>query len=400
MTSARLPVTLALVAYHKADVIGLVIESAANGSVPPDLVVVSDDGSTDGTPDVAEDACRRVGLPCRIVRHQRVGLYRIQTMRNTVASEALDGVIVLSDSDCVIGPLMLETHREIHERHPSAVGTGTRFEYLAGTSGDFTSQYSTLEFAHCGHANYLVPYGANMSFRKSLWRELGGFDRAYEGKYGYEDHEFVMRAELSGATIQSDPAAYVHHCPHDTVFGNRNSMSNVELFHRQFGRDGYGEERTFIREVALPWYWRGHRKAPLLGTDRLELDAWGALPGFHLPLHLRAVVDHDVLTAPVVRLLEEWSPDTHDAVRGLLGALQNRVLHAAPAHHLFAKLRWLIDNHPDRTAQLRRELNDWLDWSQHLSPLPMPQPAAKSATPSRQPRAATPAFMSRANESA
>ena len=49
----RQPITLAMVSYRKASVLPLVIESAASGSLVPDLVVVADDGSDDGTPDAA-----------------------------------------------------------------------------------------------------------------------------------------------------------------------------------------------------------------------------------------------------------------------------------------------------------------------------------------------------------
>ena len=56
MTTRQLPLTLVLVSFNKADVIGLAIDSVARGSIRPDLVVISDDGSTDGTAALARSA--------------------------------------------------------------------------------------------------------------------------------------------------------------------------------------------------------------------------------------------------------------------------------------------------------------------------------------------------------
>lgn len=199
-----LPVTLALVSYNKADVIGLALASAAAGSRRPDLVVISDDGSSDGTPDVAEAKARELGLPCLILRHPRVGVYRIQAMRNACAAHALEGIVMLSDSDCLFGERSIESHAALHERHPLAVVSGPRYEFLAGTAGPFTSTMTTLEFAHCAAAMHAVPVGANFSFHKQTWRLLGGFDRAFDGSYGLEEFEFSARGS-SGTAARCTP---------------------------------------------------------------------------------------------------------------------------------------------------------------------------------------------------
>lgn len=382
-TRRRFPITLAMVAYHKADVIGLVVDSAARSSMPPDLVVVSDDGSTDGTGDVAEETCRRHGIAVRILRHPRVGTYRIQAMRNSAAAASLDGMILLSDSDCILGRYTLEAHYRIHERFPDAIGTGARFEYLEGTSGDFTSMYSTLEFSHCPVGNYMVPYGANMSFTKRMWRWLGGFDRAYDGNYGFEDHEFLYRAQLAGAVTYSDPAAHLFHCPHETVFGHRDPSHNVSMFNNTFSRSYGHEEWMFLRETVLPSYWRGHRKETLLGPGRLELDRWGAPPGYHPPPHLALVESLEPIVGPVRRLFEAPSEERRRELRDFIHRIQlDRVLPHSPAESLVGNLRWIVDSFDLSTAARRDELtamlDRWLQWQRavdHRRGLANPAPS-------------------------
>ena len=316
MSSRSFPITLVLVSYNKADVVSLAIESAARGSMPPDLLVVSDDGSDDGTPDVAEAAAKKAGIPCRVIRHQRVGRYRIQAMRNTCASNALDGVVYLSDSDCIFGHHSIESHYLIHAHHKDAIGTGPRYEYLEGTSGPFTSTFTTLEFAHFPHGTHCVPVGANYSFTKRFWKRQGGFDRAFDGSYGMEEFEFSARAESSGAACVSDPGAYVFHCPHETVFGNRSPYRNIAVFDRKYERDHIGEEHFFIERRVVPWYWRGRRKKPLVG-DALQLDSWGAPDGFVPPLHLQLSRTLSPLIGPVESFLGRQNGQTLESVRAI-----------------------------------------------------------------------------------
>jgi glycosyltransferase involved in cell wall biosynthesis len=368
MTRKTFPITAVLVSYHKADVIGQVIGSLAAGSVVPDLLVVADDGSSDGTPDVAEAAAKRAGIPARILRHPRAGRYRLQTMRNSGISLALEGVVIVSDSDCIFDRYTVESHAEIQRVHPLAIGTGPRFEYLEGKSGPFTSMYTTLEFAHFRSANYMVPFGANLSFRKSLWRRLGGFDRAYEGNYGFDDHEFCIRAELIGGVCVADPGAYVYHCPHDTIFGGRPIEYNAILFKNSLRRDLLSEQWLFLSRYVMPWYWRGNRKTPLLG-DKIALDEWGAPPGFRPPVHLQMTRSLAPLLDRVARALSTGSEKD-------LGTLKKFVEHFNPNHlprtHastvLMDELRPIVGGYSERTGETRATLMKLFVWYEKARP--------------------------------
>jgi len=353
------PITLVLVSYNKASEIGLAIESAATGSMKPDLLVISDDGSDDGTPETAVATAARFDIPCHVTRHPRVGVYRIQAMRNTCVTNALEGVVYLSDSDCIFGPHTIETHFEIHCRHELALGTGPRFEFLEGASGRFTSTFSTLEFAHFPGATHCVPVGANLSFRKSLWRELGGFDRAFDGAYGMEEFEFNARALRLGASAVSDPGAYVFHIPHETVFGARSPLRNLHVFDRKYGVDHLAEERYFVGNRVTPWYWRGGRKQPILG-DRVVLDEWGAPSGFVPPLHLQLSRTLQPVIDIVRDALATEAPQQHQPLRRLAAfTIDNLMLaQTSPASAYITDLQWVLE-HVTSPADVRRRLERW-----------------------------------------
>ncbi|MBK8978314.1 MAG: glycosyltransferase family 2 protein [Planctomycetes bacterium] len=360
MTGTRIPLTLVMVSYNKADTVGLSIESAATGSRKPDLIVLSDDGSSDGSPDVAEAAARRHGIPIHIVRHPRVGVFRLQTMRNTCTQNALDdGIVFLSDSDCLFGEFAIETHERMHLENPVAVGTGPRFEFLQGNSGPFTTTFTTLEFAHFPTATYVVPVGANYSFRKSLWERLGGFDRAYDGAYGMDEFEFALRAEQAGAVCVSDPGAYVFHIPHETVFGNRAAFRNIGVFDRTFGISHVAHEDEFIRDHAVPHYWRGGRKTPRVGA-RLRLDRYGAPDGFRPPIHLRLMHTLEPLLAPARRLVEKRGHDEVIALRGVIDSIKEQLLARVSPGNIFQQDLRAILRQETTLPRIVERVKHWL----------------------------------------
>lgn len=360
MTDRPFPITLVLVSYNKGDVVSLALESAAASSMPPDLVVLSDDGSSDGTPDVAEKTAKKLGLPIRIIRHQRVGVYRIQAMRNTCAANALEGGIVyLSDSDCLFGEYTIESHCAIHREHRDAIGTGPRYEFLEGSSGPFTSTFSTLEFAHFPYGMHCVPVGANYSFKKSFWKRQGGFDRAFDGSYGMEEFEFSARAESVGAACVSDPGAYVFHIPHETVFGHRLPFRNIEIFDEKYERDHLTEERFYIEKRVVPWYWRGGRKDPLLG-DKVKLDSWGAPEGFVPPLHLKLSRTLQPMIEPVNKYLDSGSRGDLAALKEFPKKLDWKLLgKTSPALIYLQDLNHVLEN--AKGEDLNKRLRYWLE---------------------------------------
>lgn len=361
-----LPITLAMVSYNKNDTIALSIESAAKGSMKPDFLVISDDGSSDGTPQIAEETARKLGIPCRIIHNLRVGRFRLQTMRNTVANNALNGVVYLSDSDCIFGEHCIESHWEIHRQHPFAVGTGPRYEYLEGNSGPFKATFQTLEYAHFPGGHYCTPVGANFSFRKTTWKRLGGFDRAYEGAYGMDEFQFSLSAESAGAECIADPGAYLFHIPHDTLFGSRGAWRNIGVFNETYARDHIEEERVMVEDRASPWYYRGLRKTPILG-DKVKLNEWGAPDGFVPPADIEMSRSLRPLIEPVERYLRTKSAEDLVAIKHLVAELDwRRHGHTTPAHVKFGELHHLMNDYKD-LQDLEDRLRWWLGNAQTLA---------------------------------
>lgn len=95
-------------------------------------VVALDDGSTDGTRDILDDAARRDARVRPVVRAQNRGL--IETLNEGVAAARGD-FIARMDADDVAAPDRIARQLEVFVQHPDTgvVGTGVRFMREDGT---------------------------------------------------------------------------------------------------------------------------------------------------------------------------------------------------------------------------------------------------------------------------
>ena len=193
-------------------------------------VIVVDDGSSDGSAEIAEAA------GARVVRHacsRGAG-----AARNSGTAAARAPIVAFLDDDCVADPHWLSDLVAPFD-DPSVDGAGGRviaagpdglvFRYVAARNPWRPLPASLLESASPLHRLRLYlrdivragspdeePYdlfavvGANMAFRTSILEELGGFDESYLVS---EETELCRRshARPGGARIVYRPSATVHH---------------------------------------------------------------------------------------------------------------------------------------------------------------------------------------------
>ena len=129
MTTPFGPVSVVIPLYDKEAEIGRALQSVLAQTTPPAAILVVDDGSTDGGPEVVRSfADSRI----RLIRQENAGP---SAARNRGIAAAPTDLVALLDADDRWHPAFLQTVLALHRRHPDAGLWGTGFSKVDSTDG-------------------------------------------------------------------------------------------------------------------------------------------------------------------------------------------------------------------------------------------------------------------------
>lgn len=169
-------------------------------------VVVVDDGSTDGT---AEVAARYPGVV--LLRQDNAGP---AAARNRGWSAARGRVIAFTDDDTVPDPRWLADMADAFAADPSldaAGGTVRPLRLSSLTRFVQAEQHASHGVGADGRIKYLVT--ANCAYRRDVLAALGGFDETFSAASG-EDTDLTVRAQAAGYRMRLlDTAVVLHDHP-------------------------------------------------------------------------------------------------------------------------------------------------------------------------------------------
>lgn len=200
-------ISVVVPAYNAERVLGKCLAALGEQSRAPHEVIVVDDGSTDGTAELA----RSYGV--RVLCQANAGP---SAARNAGARAAQGDLLLFTDADCVPAPDWVE-------RMTAAFVD----PLVAGVKGVYrTSQEAWVaRFVQIEHEDkydrmrrspfidFIDTYAA--AYRREVFLSLGGFD---ESLGGCEDQEFSFRLAERGHRLVLAPDAIVSHRHTDNVF--------------------------------------------------------------------------------------------------------------------------------------------------------------------------------------
>lgn len=225
----RQPVTVVVSSYNQLSTLPLFLESMEVQTMRPAMVVVADDGSSDGTCDWLDDHAGRYSFPVSYVTRQHGG-YRLASLENLGAAGVEDGRVLFTNADVVHSRRSVESHSQA-----SGVGGGVVKGIQRGRSGDVTLEmvrdFGLLLAVHrdapsprcnLGYIKQTDPrkdpigvWGGNFSVPASKFREVGGFDESFSG-WGGEDNELVRRLVGAGCEAGWVMDSECYHLDHET----------------------------------------------------------------------------------------------------------------------------------------------------------------------------------------
>ena len=192
--------------------LGRCLESLRGSNLQPAEIIVVDDRSSDGSPEIAS------GLGATIVRTERQA--GPGAARNFGASRSSGDLLVFLDADVCVHPDTLSRIQARFDAEPD-------LDALIGSYDDdppapgFASQYKNLLNHHVhqhGHRDATTFWSACGAIRRDVFLSEGGFDESCR-RPAIEDISFGYRLRRAGRRIALDGAIQVTHLKRWTLGG-------------------------------------------------------------------------------------------------------------------------------------------------------------------------------------
>ncbi len=256
---AKPRISLYVPAYNAEHYLGRCLEAVRAQTLPPDEVLVVDDGSTDRTAEIA----RSFGVT--VVPHgTNKGL---AAARNTGLRSARNELVASLDADCRPEPEWLErlAARFVGER--TALGGGRLEEAVQDTAGDrFRKLHMPQNWGREPRTNPPHVHGNNNLGRRSVLLEVGGYDERL--RTNFEDVDVSRRLRARGYDTYYEPSAVVWHLKEDDWY----SVLRALWRYTQLGYEEAVNRANVLRRVA-----RNVRVAFRLLTVDAHLGDWEVL---------------------------------------------------------------------------------------------------------------------------
>ncbi len=177
-------ISVILPVYNRAAMLAEALDSVCGQTLPPDEIIVVDDGSIDGS---AARAGEFSDVKVIVQSHQGVAAARNRGIRSSS-----HGLIAFLDSDDIWHPTKLEKQKAFMERNRNYPLSHTDEIWIRkGRRVNPGARYAKsggAVFARCVEVCFIA--ASTVLVRKELFDEIGGFDESFPA---CEDYDFWLR---------------------------------------------------------------------------------------------------------------------------------------------------------------------------------------------------------------
>lgn len=276
-------ISVVIAVYNRADFIRPCLESVLNQTVEDFEVLLIDDGSTDGTPEILQ------GLSHPRVRvHLHSQNKGLMFNRNFGAQISRGEYVLYTDSDCTVAEDWVEIVLKAFRKDPSIAMVGTSIR--DGEDSNYWSLVNKGINTYWGKGEGYVSAvgGGSMAIKRSLLLAYP-FDETF--KYGADDLEMCYKLGKLGHKIYFTDQTYATH-----YHRNNFRSSLAQQFH-------YGVTCFYVRLRYWVWPVFNYATFVLLSCIISAILGWSALSIFFLIAY--GFIVHLLNTRSKVKTLRE-----------------------------------------------------------------------------------------------
>ncbi|HVU25243.1 MAG TPA: AAC(3) family N-acetyltransferase [Opitutus sp.] len=261
--------------YNMAAFAHEAIESVRSETYGNFELLICNDGSTDGSPAIAERHARED--PRIRLFHRDTNSGNLAVVSRFLADQARGEFFIVSDSDDVALPARLRTLVDRAQRRPDA---SVVYGIVHAVSPDLKTVRHVFAEPFCPYRLFVqnfVPDGGSL-IRRSAYDAAGGFDPA---QIWAEDYHLRLRLALAGPMVHVGELVYLYRW-HRRSWTARHSSDEREVrFKRDIlERDSAALARvrrgeiTSYRDAVVAAYWLAHRRTSLPRPPRRTFSRW------------------------------------------------------------------------------------------------------------------------------
>jgi len=267
-------VSVALIAYNRKEILKKTLQAYACQSARDHIleIVVTDDGSTDGTGESVREYAAQSPVPIRYFYQRNQGPAKA---RNRTIDEARGDLILFGDDDVIPQPDHVAQHVAWHQKYPDAqVAVLGYVDWAPELHPTPLMRWLNHAGPHAGYGSLVSGgegsffnfYTGNVSLKLEFVKSTGRFDEDFR-RYGLADTEFGYRLKKNGMRLLYNPHSVGYHYKRITVASERRRIRAVAKAREIIARKEAGIELAKIQ-------WE-YKTPPGSSADYRNSAPWG-----------------------------------------------------------------------------------------------------------------------------
>jgi hypothetical protein len=203
-------VSIVVSSYNQLEPLKLFLEAIQRQTEQPIDVVITDDGSTDGTLEWLDSVVAKFAFPLSYLTREHGG-YRLASLQNLGAKKANGHRLLFTNADVIHCPTSARGHSLLAD---NIIGAGIvrsiAEEGVAKVKADDVVKFSRLVALSVKHPSgktncigqyddarprHVEAWGGNFSMAAAVFHQLEGFDEGFDGGWGGEEGHLVKRCQ-------------------------------------------------------------------------------------------------------------------------------------------------------------------------------------------------------------